>query len=118
MKLQMQVHHTIKKVKGEVTLCPEAVATHLLLALLTGVTVARPVLRTITPNQATAHVLPVGGVYASNLQRIERRRRVKRMSGEGSATRSNPITSQRIERWRRVERMGGKGNALRGRDAP
>jgi hypothetical protein len=71
--LQMQVHHAIQKIKGEVTLCPEAVATHLLLALSTAVTAARPVLRTITPNLETALVLPVGGVNASNLPTLERK---------------------------------------------
>jgi hypothetical protein len=73
LKLQMQVHRAIKKIKGEVTLCPEAVAAHSLLALLTAATAARPVLRTIMPNQVTALVLLVGGVYAGNLPSPERK---------------------------------------------
>jgi hypothetical protein len=73
LTLQMQVRCVIKKIKGEVTLHPEAVAAHLLLALSTAATAARPVLRTITPNQATALVLPVGGVNAGNLQSTERK---------------------------------------------
>ena len=73
MTLQMQVHCAIKKIKGEVTLHPEAVAAHSLLALSTAATAARPALRTITPNQATALVLPVGGVYGGNLPSPERK---------------------------------------------
>ncbi len=73
MTLQMQVHCTIKKIKGEVTLCPKAVAAHSLLALSTAANAARLALRTITPNQATAPVLPVGGVYAGNLPSPERK---------------------------------------------
>ncbi len=57
LTLQMQVHHAIKKIKGKVTLRPKAVATHSLLALSTAATAARPALRTITPNQATALAL-------------------------------------------------------------
>jgi hypothetical protein len=49
------------------------VAAHTLLALLPAATAARPVLRTIMPNQATALVLPVGGVFEGNLPSLERK---------------------------------------------
>jgi hypothetical protein len=73
LMLQMQVRRGIKKIKGEVTLCPTAVANHSLLALSTAATAATPALRTITPNQATALVLLVGGVYAGKLPSPERK---------------------------------------------
>jgi hypothetical protein len=73
LMLQMQVHHAIKKIKGEVTICPEAVAAHSLLALLTAATATRPALWIIMPKQATALVLLVGGVYAGNLPSPERK---------------------------------------------
>jgi hypothetical protein len=57
LTLQMQVHCTIQKIKGEVSLCPKAVAPHLLLTLATAATAARLALRNIMPNQAAAPVL-------------------------------------------------------------
>ncbi len=73
LMLQMKVRCAIQKIKGEVTLCPKAVATQLLLALATAATAAKPVLRFITPNQAAAPVLPVGSVNAGNLPSLERK---------------------------------------------
>jgi hypothetical protein len=61
LTLHMQVHHVIQKIKGEVSLCPKAVAAYLLLTLTTAATAARPTLRPITPNQATAPVFLGGG---------------------------------------------------------
>jgi hypothetical protein len=47
-------------------------ATHLVLTLATAAA-ARPALRNITPNEAAAPVLPVGGVDAGNLPSLERK---------------------------------------------
>ncbi len=62
-------------------------ATHSLLALPTAGTTARPALRTITPNQATALVLPVGGVYVGNLPSPERK--VQKMSHQEQLEKQN-----------------------------
>ncbi len=58
--LQMQVHSTIQKIKGEVYLCPKEAAAYSLLTLATAATAAsaaRPVLNTIMPNQVADHVV-------------------------------------------------------------
>ncbi len=62
--LQMQMHWVIEKIKGEVSLCPKAAATSLLLALATVAIAARLALRPIMPNQVAAPVLAVGWVNA------------------------------------------------------
>jgi hypothetical protein len=61
------------KIKGEVSFHSKAVAAYSLLTLATAATVARLTLRTITPNQAAAPILPVGGVNAGNLPSPERK---------------------------------------------
>ena len=69
--VHMQVRQAIKKIKGEVYLCPNAVAATLLLPLLTAANVARPALRTITQNQGAAPIIVVVGVNVvySHLQK-------------------------------------------------
>jgi hypothetical protein len=57
LTLQMQVHCMNQKINGEVSLHPDAAATHSLLTLATAATAARAVLRNIRPNQAAAPVL-------------------------------------------------------------
>jgi hypothetical protein len=66
------------KNKGVSHSSPRAVAAHLLLALLTAATAARPALRTSMPNQATALIFPVGGVMpvTSHLRRGRSRTRM------------------------------------------
>jgi hypothetical protein len=73
LTLQMQVHCAIQKIKGEVSLCPKAAAAYLLLTLATAATAAKPALRMITPNQAAAPILLMGGFNASNLPSPERK---------------------------------------------
>jgi hypothetical protein len=72
---------------GEVTLRPEAVAVHSLLALSTAATAGRLAMRTITPNQATALFPLVGGVYACNLPSPERK--VRKMSHQEQLDKQN-----------------------------
>ncbi len=71
LTVHMQVRQAIKKIKGEVYLCPNAVAATLLLPLLTAANVARPALRTITQNQGAAPIIVVVGVNVvySHLQK-------------------------------------------------
>jgi hypothetical protein len=66
LTLQMQVLCAIQRKKGEVSLRPEAAATHSLLTLATAATAARPALRNIMPNQAAVPVLQWMGLLPVN----------------------------------------------------
>jgi hypothetical protein len=73
LTLQMQVHHTINKIKEEVSPHTKLAAVLLLLALATAVTAARLVLCTITPNQMAALIVLAGGVNAGILPPPDRK---------------------------------------------